>query len=212
MKKGPSSIWDGRIMPSILRGSTEHNKRVLAERERAASMAQQAMGIKIRKANAKAKTSTSTSTLKSTLESSSSAENAAALNLREAVFAKARAVMAIVEENVKSEAKSEAEVKSEALQSLVEIPSPSSVGNAESSALLIKSKLYCDETFDTPPNSPQRKPLVLSPFSKAKEKAQQLGVVLKEECRGMYDDEGLNRRIEYIAQVNEKLNKRRNNV
>lgn len=71
-----------------------------------------------------------------------------------------------------------------------------------------ESRLFCNETlddnFDTPATLPAVKtapPIIISPFSKAKAKARGVGVSLEENCRGVYDDQELNRRIDFLAKL-----------
>ncbi len=181
MKKGPSNgIWEGKMMPSILRGAREHNKMVLEQRQEKARL-ELAKSLRENK--------------KSTSQSVSISESKTAIladvvpTESKGIFAKAREVLAKMEENSKAISKvaSEASVRSSA------------------EVATVTSSLYCHETLDTPPNSPQKKPVILSPFSSAKAKARALGVGLGEDCRGMYEDDELNRRIEKIAELNKNL-------
>lgn len=68
---------------------------------------------------------------------------------------------------------------------------------------VLKSRLFCNETLDDVFDSAQRESapavIIKSPFSKAKERAHSAGVNLGDECRGVYSEQELNRRIDLLA-------------
>lgn len=185
MKQGASqSIWEGKIMPSILRGSKEHNEKVLAERTKPTAKARAKPAV----TSKKDEPAVPMTTMKNDAISTDN------LNGYQELFQKAQEVIASLE-LARSEAPAklpEAPVKRARV--MFEVP-------------LNPSPLYAYETFDESSQSPQKAapaPVILSPFSKAKQNARKQGVGLSEECRGVYSEEELERRVALLAQLNKK--------
>lgn len=152
-------IWEGQLMPTILRGSAEHNKRVLAQRARIDGLV--------------------TAPLKVSAGTINTSSDMAYL------LEKAKAVIA--------------ELPTEPQKS----KSPSSAENTK------QSTLFCEEKWESPTSSPEKKPtpvvLEMSPFSKTKIKARKVGLSLSEECRGVYTQEALDARIQLFAGLKKRL-------
>lgn len=208
MKQGPTSFWEGKMMPSILRGSKKHNEALLAKQQE---------NEKMKAKNALRNHQTQSKKATKTITPATANVNVAKTVVQvrpvgaEDLFEKARELLAKFESNSQSSASSVPEMP----KAIIAMPLSSStvLSTSSVSAELSspqESRLYCHETLDSPPCSPVKaQPILLSPFSQAKVKARQLGVGLKDECRGMYDQAELESRIEKLAELNAKLRRSR---
>lgn len=188
MNNGPKNgLWAGKLMPAILRGSKSHNREVLEQRDRIRKLVADKAAIPVKtEESSKSNTAPKVAVVAEVISSSDKFKD---------LFDMARAIMSQVE------AQSEAKIK---LPSSVSTQTPSTTKSASPDLPPApKSKLHCDEVL-SPPCSPI-KSVILSPFSKSKLRAKALGVSLTEECRGMYDQAEMDRRIERLGQLNAKL-------
>ncbi len=194
MNNGPKlkekSIWDGILMPSILRGSKAHNERVLAERE----IARKAAATEQVKKEAKAKASKEVAHAEVPAKLTSSAlmsfNNKEFANL----FQRAQDLASGLVELSSLEPAIEAET--------FKVPTAPT-------KTPLYSRLYSDEQLDSSPlSSPTKKRAstepVLSPFSKAKRLARASGVNLGEDCRDVYTESELMERIAFLAEVTKR--------
>lgn len=191
MKNGPKkAFWEGKLMPTILRGSTSHNREVLEQRQRIQKLAASKAAISVKtEASSKSTTAPNVAVVADVISSSDEFKD---------LFDMARAIMNRVE------AQSAAKIH---FSSSVSKQTPSTTKSASSDLPPApKSKLYCDEVLS--PSWSPTKSVILSPFSKSKSRARALGVYLGEDCRGMYDQAELNKRIEQLGQLNAKLRSR----
>lgn len=207
MKQGPKSFWEGKMMPSILRGSKKHNEALLAkQQENEKNKAANALRI------LQAKSIKATQTIAPSTANVNVANTVVQVQSKgtEDIFKKARAVLARFESNSQASA-SRVPEKPKAIIAM-SLSSSTVLSTSSVSAELSspqESRLYCHETLDSPPCSPVKaQPIILSPFSQAKVKARQLGVGLKDECRDMYDLAELDSRIEKLAKLNAKIRSR----
>jgi len=184
MKNGPDDArksndpWENNIMPSILRGSKAHNEKVLVQR------ASDSPSV------------TSTHSVHTAPVTTVTTGANVGITLTQAVYQDLFERAQVVATELESRCSEEL---------VVAAPKANKVkpeGPANPSAL------YCHEALDSSPySSPKKRPtpsIVLSPFSKAKQKAARVGVGLSEECRGVYTIDEIDKRIALLAEVNAK--------
>ncbi|MGE3319681.1 MAG: hypothetical protein AB7I18_10345 [Candidatus Berkiella sp.] len=169
-----TSIWKGKIMPTILRGSTEHNKKVREESSQRKLQMQQ----NSERGHVVASTAQQPAVKKDTMR-----------HVKEIDALFKRAEQLIEGFSVLATPKQEIVTKD-----------ASNVGEQVPKSQFHCDETLDD--LPHTPEAPTV--LVRSPFSKAKAKAARLKVGLSEECRGMYEIDELHRRIDYLASLRPK--------
>lgn len=181
MHNGPKakekSIWDGKLMPSILRGSKSHNEKIKAARE----IAQASVQINATSIEAIAAPVKEENILTLAEEN---AVNKAGLSTR------AHALITELKK-LDQEVTPKIETFTKPLKPVV----PHSFLYAD------------EVLEPSPPVSPTKRSQtqVLSPFSNAKRVARNSGVSLKDECRGVYTEQEMLERIGFLAEVTKKI-------